>query len=480
MRWGSIQMLGKKTETDQDQGSTNEALITVHRKKREWRETLLQGLLWSTSSSVILASLFALQNSMMRWATAPFVVIATVLLVVTLASRVSLTLRAGILIFGLYAACVVALLVDGIAPNALIGLAVASGISTMLLGRAQGVAVLALTILTLVLIFSGNGLGLIDRPDNWFLSFDTAKPMVAARIVLIFLAGSGVLVFGISHLVGQGENLLEDYAQALGEVQRQQAEAARLAQILELQQAAIRRAEDVELLSRLSAYATHDFNNALQVIGGAVQLIRDDMNDRSRLVESLQMIAEASSSAGETAKELREFCGPQGGKGAKIKNTGEELRRISRMLEQVLPSRVSVEVEAQSEEGIECDATTFQRAVLNLALNARDAMPNGGSFRLVLRDAVPEELTWAAEPTAGYLCLVASDTGVGMDEALQKQAFEPFFTTKGPKGTGLGLASLRETLSARGGHVTLASSPGDGTTFTTFWKRSRSSLQSLS
>jgi signal transduction histidine kinase len=114
------------------------------------------------------------------------------------------------------------------------------------------------------------------------------------------------------------------------------------------------------------------------------------------------------------------------------------------------------------------DAAQLERALLNLVLNARDAMPTGGELRIAYEDAVIEG---SEGESATYVAVSVSDTGCGMDEETRSNAFRPFFTTKGDSGTGLGLAIVDQIITRAGGSVRVDSAPGRGTTITLYLPR---------
>jgi signal transduction histidine kinase len=140
------------------------------------------------------------------------------------------------------------------------------------------------------------------------------------------------------------------------------------------------------------------------------------------------------------------------------------------MIKQLLPQTVRVELDLRVDPMIETDEATLQRAIVNLALNARDAMPDGGELRLTLRDPGAGEIPQSLAEGGSYACVTVHDTGVGIEAQAQERIFEPFYSTKGRGGSGLGLASVRESIAALGGHVFVESEVGKGTTFVTLWR----------
>jgi signal transduction histidine kinase len=209
-------------------------------------------------------------------------------------------------------------------------------------------------------------------------------------------------------------------------------------------------AQRLHALGRLAAGAAHDFRNALAVVSGAADALRQVT--RLEPVREIAADLEAAvTSANHTTSQLVAF-GRNGDAGATCR-PDEVVTGVSRTLGRLFPRDVIVEAEVSKASAVAVDEGGLAQALLNLALNGRDAMPGGG--RLLLR-------CLEGPGTTGVLVEVA-DTGTGMDEATRRRAFEPFFTTK-PAGTGLGLAMVRDTVGRAGGTVEIESAPGRGTT----------------
>jgi len=142
------------------------------------------------------------------------------------------------------------------------------------------------------------------------------------------------------------------------------------------------------------------------------------------------------------------------------------LRPFEATLKRLMPTKVSCRTEVRSSGEVFVDLQEMQQALLNLAINARDAMPEGGEFVIEVADSEITEPPPGWRARAGsYVVIACRDTGKGIDEAILERIFEPFFTTKTPgKGTGLGLAMVRRTIHDAGGFVAVQSAPGRGTT----------------
>jgi signal transduction histidine kinase len=224
----------------------------------------------------------------------------------------------------------------------------------------------------------------------------------------------------------------------------------------------------LEAIGQLAGGMAHDLNNMLAPVlshaNGALEDLPPDHPVRDDLVQIV--------GAGERARALLRRVLAFGRKQAlevKPLDLAELVRGLLPILRDVVGRLVTVEaVLPAGLPPVPGDRGQLETALVNLAANARDAMPNGGTLGLTLRDATPGEIRGhaAGGPPRHLLVLEVSDTGVGMDAAVRARLFEPFFTTKEPgKGTGLGLASVHGVVRQHGGLVTVESRPGRGTTF---------------
>ena len=250
--------------------------------------------------------------------------------------------------------------------------------------------------------------------------------------------------------------------------EQKQAEAQRAALERQLQQA-----QKMEAVGRLAGGIAHDFNNILLAILGNVELLRTDLRgglvDEGRLQSELDIIDRAGQRARTLTRQLLSFSRQQALR-PEVLDPNALLTDMEAMLRRALGEDIHLTL--QLEPGLRCvwmDASQFEQVVLNLAVNARDAMPDGG--RLTLQTANveigPQDAADGADVAPGrYVQLTVADTGCGMDAATLAQAFDPFFTTKPPgKGTGLGLAIVQSVIQQAGGSVAVRSQVGQGTVF---------------
>ena len=228
-------------------------------------------------------------------------------------------------------------------------------------------------------------------------------------------------------------------------------------------EAQLRQAQKMEAVGRLAGGIAHDFNNVLTVIGGYSRLLVDSLADDAPEREDAERIRDAADRAGSLTQQLLSFS-RRGLVRASTVDLNDVVRDACRMLERVLGEHVDVRLSLRAPSPlVRSDETQLQQVVVNLALNARDAMPDGGILSIETADG--SVAPWTGGLAVPSVLLSVSDTGVGMAGELRERAFEPFFTTKAPgQGTGLGLSSVYATVSQAGGRIRLLSEPGAGTT----------------
>ncbi len=223
--------------------------------------------------------------------------------------------------------------------------------------------------------------------------------------------------------------------------------------------------EQLAAMARLAGGVAHDFNNLLTVIVGSSDLLsRSQEIDQStrQEVEAIQRAAQRASALTSQLLAIgRNRVEPV------ALDVNEELSSFVPMLERILGERVSLGLVLSEESPrILADPAGLERAVLNLAINARDAMPEGGTFSLTTRVVGTDERA-SAQDRPRLVFVAASDTGEGMDDETARHCFEPFFSTKARgQGTGLGLFAVDALVTQAGGHIAVDSAPGRGTTFT--------------
>ena len=231
----------------------------------------------------------------------------------------------------------------------------------------------------------------------------------------------------------------------------------------------LRQAQKMEAIGRLAGGVAHDFNNILGIITACTEFLRDRIAPSNGPEQYLDNIREAAERGTSLTRQLLAFSRRQAIQ-PRILDVNERLKEISRLLRPLMGDDVEVVIRTKSPLAlVEADPNQLDQVVLNLAVNARDAMLHGGKF-ILETDTVELNESFARQHrpmTPGkYVMLAVSDNGSGMDEATVSRIFEPFFTTKeAGKGTGLGLATVYGIVKQSGGHIWVDSQPGRGTTF---------------
>jgi signal transduction histidine kinase len=226
--------------------------------------------------------------------------------------------------------------------------------------------------------------------------------------------------------------------------------------------------ESLAAMARLAGGVAHDFNNLLTVILGSTDLLsrRSDVDESWR--EEIDAIQRAAQQAAAVTAQLLAI-GRRRDIEPTVLDLDAALPSMVPMLERVLGDDVQLELEpAESRARILVGPADLERAMLNLAINASDAMPEGGRFRVSTRVVESETTPGDVGHVQGKLvALTVTDTGEGMEEQTAEHCFEPFFSTKPEdRGTGLGLFAVHAIVTQAGGHVSVDTAPGRGTTFT--------------
>jgi PAS domain S-box-containing protein len=235
----------------------------------------------------------------------------------------------------------------------------------------------------------------------------------------------------------------------------------------------LRQAQKMEAVGRLAGGVAHDFNNVLSVILTYAELMLSDLNDDDPMRSEVQEIKTAAERARDLTRQLLMFSRQQV-VAPKVLDLNDVVTRMEKMLQRLLGADVDlVSRPSRPLRRVRADPTSVEQVILNLVVNARDAMPTGGQLTMETADVVLDEAY--AERHLGvkagpYVMLAVTDTGTGIEKAVQARIFEPFFTTKeAGKGTGLGLSTVFGIVQQCGGSVWVYSEVGRGTTFKVYF-----------
>jgi two-component system, cell cycle sensor histidine kinase and response regulator CckA len=239
----------------------------------------------------------------------------------------------------------------------------------------------------------------------------------------------------------------------------------------------LRQSQKMEAVGRLAGGIAHDFNNILTVILNYGNFVRDEFAARQLETTDADEILSATERAMRLTKQLLAFSRATPMKIQPL-DLGVVVREIRTMVQRLVGEHISVNTMLPQEPiMVEADLGNVEQMLLNLAANARDAMPDGGKLTILIQERTLPEGNPHSLAAGDYAAIVVTDNGVGMDPATLEKIFDPFFTTKQPgQGTGLGLATVFANVTKLKGKVVVASSPGQGATFTLLLPRSRAAL----
>jgi PAS domain S-box-containing protein len=234
----------------------------------------------------------------------------------------------------------------------------------------------------------------------------------------------------------------------------------------------LRQALRVESVGRLAAGVAHDFNNLLSPILGYSELLLQDFHPSDERYSQIREIEQAAKRARDLTRQLLAF-----GRKQTLQIQPVDLDTVVAGMERLMRRTLREDVELTVVRSgapvvVLADTGQVEQVLMNLVVNAQDAMPGGGSLAIAIAASRLDEADCAGRPgcAAGeYGVLVVADTGTGMDEATRQRIFEPFFSTKGERGTGLGLSTVYGIVTQHGGHVWVDSEVGRGTTFRAFF-----------
>jgi signal transduction histidine kinase/CheY-like chemotaxis protein len=237
-------------------------------------------------------------------------------------------------------------------------------------------------------------------------------------------------------------------------------------------------AQKMEAVGTLAGGIAHDFNNQLTVMLGNARYVLSEVAGNAELTDAVTDLKRAAEHCAQLTRSLLAFSRRSSGTPRSL-----DLRRVIAEVEELLrplmPTSIEIDVEIPDDLGrVDADPTQLQQVIVNLAVNARDAMPDGGRLRVSARNReldAAQAAHFSLPRPGAYVELDVADNGAGIDDAIRGRVFEPFFTTKPQgKGTGLGLATVYGIVQQSGGGISLESAPDLGTTFRIWLPRSAS------
>ena len=237
----------------------------------------------------------------------------------------------------------------------------------------------------------------------------------------------------------------------------------------------LQQSQKMESVGRLAGGVAHDFNNLLTSITGNVALAMMDISSGDPLLDTLGEINQAAESATNLTRQLLAFSRKQIIK-PKVIDLHELIGNMHKMLKRLIGEDIDLQtLRAEKLECIKADPGQMEQILVNLAVNARDAMPNGGKLTIEIADTILDEAFHKNHPDivpGEYVVLAVSDNGEGMSEETKRRVFDPFYTTKAMgEGTGLGLAMVYGIVKQHDGHILVDSQLGKGTTFKVYFPR---------
>jgi signal transduction histidine kinase/CheY-like chemotaxis protein len=431
----------------------------------EWRRGALRASYFALAVALVPISLAALsldvRLGVLLLATLPLNLLGSRL--IDTASPGRLRALACALLVTLYLLTQAATLVRGPTPLSAVALTVFVVTSGVLLGRRALWVAAVLVGLGLLLMGAAFFSGLVPQPDSLRV-LDWGAQATWVRIAAGNAALIAVLCAPVLHLLRQFERGARelDRTLALQEEARQAFERA--AQARSRSEAEFARAQRAQVVGTLGAAVAHGFNNALVVVRGGAELLCSEEATPKERSEAAAEIRDACSRAAGLTRKLLSLARPEGARGgareaADVQACFDELART---LGQVLPADVHLVLQPGPGLRVRLEAVHLEQVLLNLALNARDAMPAGGTLTL---SAAQKSGPPDGSASDGWVRLRVQDTGAGLSPEAQARLFEPFFSTKpAGVGAGLGLSTSQKIVEAAGGRLSVESAPGAGTT----------------
>jgi signal transduction histidine kinase/ActR/RegA family two-component response regulator len=356
----------------------------------------------------------------------------------------------------LSAACFIAaggaVLLRGLAPAPVLLVGLGVVIAALFLERAGMLGGLLLAAATVAIIGR-------PEPPEAFSPWSSAIDLVCV---------AGVLTVLVQFVVSRLERSLAHTSQALARLQTEQALREHAQDQLTQAQATLQQTQKLDAVGRLAGGVAHDFNNTLQVVLGWTELLRSETHSQ-QVQDGIEQIRSAAERSRGLTRQLLAFSRPELNQPTRVE-LHAFLPVLVKSYRRLLPDDISIVAHTVEGLAILMDEGHLSQVLLNIVLNARDAMPAGGTIAVMAKFIPRAELPSTADGfDNGAVEIEIIDTGTGMDEETRSRVFEPFFTTKGKRGTGLGLATAYGVVQLARGVIDIHSERGKGTSVRLFF-----------
>ena len=306
----------------------------------------------------------------------------------------------------------------------------------------------------------------VARSREYSRRFDASRATAEIRTLD---ASYDRLIESLAHQHAELKRRTDELSRTNATLTEQMREREMAEQALRSSEQQLRQSQKLEAVGTLAGGVAHDFNNLLTVILSYTEMVMKELGARSPLYEDLESVHAAGIRAAGLTKQLLAFSRKQVMQ-PKVLDLNDAVTGIQKMLRRVIGEDIDLQTVTQASPGfVQADPGQLEQVIMNLVVNARDAMPRGGRVTLQtanvhFAEGAPDLI--APMPPGDWVLLAVADTGFGMDEATRARIFEPFYTTKEPgKGTGLGLSTVYGIVKQSGGFIWVESEPGQGTTF---------------
>lgn len=330
------------------------------------------------------------------------------------------------------------------------------------------------------LIFTVLYMYYFDRPNHHFFLLEPLTGLFVQLVFAFTIGTISTLAKNLQQQIEERKNIekqLKDYQTHLEEIVKKRSEQ------LQTTNDRLRQVEKMEVIGQLAGGIAHDFNNQLSIVLGYCDLLNKNLKDDPKLLGYLEQIQCSGKRAADLTRQLLAFA-RKGVYRLQVMNLHDIVNEVTALLSHSIGKNIVIKHELNARVPfIWGGANEIQNAILNLSLNARDAMPEGGTITFATRNIEISE-SFIAEHNfdiypGPYIALEISDTGTGMDSEIIKHIFEPFFTTK-EHGTGMGLAAVYGIVDSHKGEIEIKSKLNEGSTFTLYFPvTSKSQIKEL-